>query len=414
MQSARLRSPWVEPLRNLPLVLASLLTAVVAVELLVKLRPAFVEALRDDVLGWTGGMGAAGPWATLLSASVSLVAVALTATALASFANGVKAAPYFALAPLLVAFSAFAIGAVPIELPIAMDTRGLAVASALIWLGGGVLLLGRSAWNLSAGLVVTCAPAIWLAIAYARSRVHAFDGSAQQLMLILVLGSFAAPLIAFAQRRLRAGGDADSELGDQLLRLVERAEQSEARAALAERQLATGGQRGAARDVLSDTARLPRAASRWHTERVVALAALAALVVGVPPATYFAGYLPMRARLDATLAKNVQAKQEVETLSLLRERSERERTELVAQLTVANARATQAELAAAAAATAAGPLPRSASHRSKPTANAPRRQAQQATRDEAAPAPPVEAPPDPAEDLPRLNERSDDPLEGLD
>lgn len=427
MQSMRMKSPWVESFRNLPLVLASLIVVVLAVELLVKLRPAFVEGLRIDVLGFAGNVGVGSSWATLFGASVSLVAVALTAAVLAGFANGVQAAPYFALAPPLVAFSAFAIGAVPIDLPLAMDTRWLAAASALIWLGGGVLLLGRSTWHLVAGFSVTAAPVIWLGIAYSRSQVHSFDGSAQLLMLVLALASIGAPLIAFAERRVRAGRDTDDEVGEQLLRLSERAERSEARAELAERQLASVGTRRATRDDLAATARLqrPRPAIQWRNWGLVLLA------LGAAAAAYVVGYVPLRADLDATLERNAQAEQQVQALSALRQGYERERAELEAQLRAASARAAQAETVLAATSAirrsaspevpAASPVD-GASSVATPSRKAPRTTARQPakplvstpqpTRPSAAPPASQRAAPA-SDDLPRLNERSDDPLEGL-
>jgi hypothetical protein len=271
MRNDRTRhGPLAQTLRRLPLLLLCLFAVVAIVDILLVLRPGLVNSLGERFAPALTG-SATPSWARLMAASVTLGALALTAALLAGFARGVRSAPYLWLAPTWAASCAFVVAHLQLPLPLPLTTPHYAAFAALLWVGGGALFRADSFAGNCVGAALLATPLVLLSMSYMlvhtgpEAAIYPFDFRARLLTLVVGLASVGTPLIAIAWPRERATTTArheDDRLSAQMLDLLERARDSEARAMDAERrlrQLETKFARARAADAL--VAPRPRIAS---------------------------------------------------------------------------------------------------------------------------------------------------------
>lgn len=290
-----------ESVRNLPVVLISLFIAVAGVDILLVTQPAFVSSLRDGWQGWMQG-GVVAPWATVLGAAASVACVAVAAAVLTVVVRGIVEQPYLWLASALVAGCSFAIIRMNVEVPLRLPTPVFACMSAVLLVGGGAFVQGRSVMFSVTGIFLLAVPLALLAIGYTQGQTssgaaYSLDQNARLLLGTLSIASAGTLVIAIAARKLRAlGGSAalGTPSAEQLAELIERARAGELRAAEAEYRLHLVRDEERAPQ-LDDDFELLR--SRGAGLRRFAWWTLAAFVVGGAAYAFFAGYLPLQHQL---------------------------------------------------------------------------------------------------------------------
>ena len=290
-----------ESVRNLPVVLISLFIAVAGVDILLVTQPAFVSSLRDGWQGWMQG-GVVAPWATVLGAAASVACVAVAAAVLTVVVRGIVEQPYLWLASALVAGCCFAIVRMNVEVPLRLPTPVFACMSAVLLVGGGAFLQGRSVMFSITGIFLLAVPLALLAIGYTQGQTssgaaYSLDHNARLLLGTLSIASAGTLVIAIAARRLRAlGGSAalGTPSAEQLAELIERARAGELRAAEAEYRLHLVRDEERAPQ-LDDEYELLR--SRGSGLRRFAWWTSALFVLGGAALAFFAGYLPLQQQL---------------------------------------------------------------------------------------------------------------------
>jgi hypothetical protein len=216
--------------------------------------------------------------------------------------RGIVEQPYLWLASALVAGCCFVIIRINVEVPLRLPTPVFACMSAVLLVGGGAFLLGRSVLFNITGVFLAAVPLALLAIGYTQGQTSAgaaysFDHNARMLLGTLSIASAGTLLIAIAARRLRAlGGSAalDTPSPKQLAELIERARAGELRAAEAEYRLHLVRDRDPVPQ-LDDEYELLR--SRGSGLRRFAWWTLAVCVVSGAAYAFFAGYRPLQQEL---------------------------------------------------------------------------------------------------------------------
>jgi hypothetical protein len=419
-----------ESVRNLPVVLISLFIAVSGVDVLLVTQPSFVSSLRDGWQGWMQG-GVVAPWATVLGAAASVACVAVAGAVLTVVVRGIVEQPYLWLASALVAGCMFAITRMNVEVPLRLPTPAFACMSAVLLVGGGAFLQGRSVLFNFTGIFLATVPLALLAIGYTQGQTSAgaaysVDHNARLLLGTLSIASAGTLVIAVAARRLRdLGGSAalGTPSAKQLAELIERARAGELRAAEAEYRLHLVRDREDASQ-LDDAYEL--LLSRGSGLRRFAWWTLAAFVVGGAAYAFFAGYLPLQQQLASQQKLNhTLAERHAAAIAKLRAEVDSGREAL--RRTV---QPQEPAPPAAAAAPVVVPTPTAAAAASRAEAKAEPRKVEAAARktkpaehQPAAPSAPAasksqRAAETPSQEPARQNRspvsRSDDPLEGLD
>ena len=290
-----------EPLRNLPVVLTSLLIVMAAVDVLLVIQPSPVRTLRDDWQRWVKGAVDA-PWATLVGAGAIIACVAVAAALLTVVVRGISESPYLWIASALVAGCCFWIGRMAVEVPVQMPTPWFAALCALLLVGGGAFFQGRSFITHAAGTFLASMPLMLVGVGYWRAQsgpvpAPPITPDTRTLLSLLAIATVGTPLVGVAARRLRALGGASGRGGhaaDRMVELIERARTSERRAVHAERELQRVMRGGQTAPRLHDDDELVRPKSRnlgmWM---VVALAA------GGAAAAYMTVFRPLQMQLSA-------------------------------------------------------------------------------------------------------------------
>lgn len=290
-----------ESVRNLPVVLISLFIAIAGVDVLLVTQPAFVTSLRDGWQGWMQG-GVVAPWATVVGAAASVACVAVAAAVLTVVVRGIVEQPYLWLASALVAGCSFVIVRMNVEVPLRVPTAVFACMSAVLLVGGGAFLQGRSVLFSITGVFLALVPLALLAIGYTQGQTisgvpYEIDHNARLLLGTLSIASAGTLVIAIAARRLRAlGGSAalGTPSAEQVAELIERARAAELRAAEAEYRLQLTREPGRA-PLLDDEYELLR--SRGTGLRRFGWWTLAVFAVSGAGYAFFAGYLPLQRQL---------------------------------------------------------------------------------------------------------------------
>ena len=346
MQTERVRPvSFSDSLKNLPILLGSLVVAVGLVDLLLVIQPGLLVSLRGS---WQEALPPGSGVSTLVAASVITGAIALAAMTLTWFVRSVRSAPYLTLAPLWVGLCMLVIGRMTVALPIPLPTPAFVAICALLFVGSGVLFETRSPQNNAVGAGLSALPILLLVLGYLLSDV-AFDLSAMLLVLVLALAAVGAPVIAIACRangaKLSGGlGRMQLDPGEQVVELLERARLAEDRATRAEQQLASspawaGGVTANAAPRIGDDdefalSRRSGGGTRWLSWAVAGLA-VAAIGGG-----YALAYAPLESEVEQL---RVQTAKEAEALNFelttLRAASAREKQALEEKLTAAYAAA---------------------------------------------------------------------------
>jgi hypothetical protein len=424
---------WLEPFRSLPLVLLSLFIMVGAVDLLLAVQPALLQAMRGSWQDWTLSHGIAAPWASLLAAAGSVAGVAVASAILATFLRGVQSEPFLWLAPAWVGLCFFVLARMPIALPLPLSMQLFASTAALTVVGGASFLQQRSPLRTFTATLLLVTPIALLCAGYlgqfnAGGARPNFDAAARFAMFVLVVATAGAAAIAVAcGRGLQAGAAGSGELASQVLELLERVKFSETRANEAEQQLRQARGMGRTLALSEDDAAFARLPA--HSARQWPLWAALAFVLGCGASLYFASYLPLRGRLSAEISRNRrQNAEQAQSLASLRAHFDEERAALLQQLSAARAQPASEPSVAPMEPSAAPPAPRAvpprvaktqahapASHRSSSAkSHHASREAAEANDEAPAKAPERAAPAIKPEPNPAGDSTSNDPLEGLD
>jgi hypothetical protein len=239
---------------------------------------------------------------------------------LATFIRGVQTAPYVWLAPLVVGVCCALIGGSVSELPIPMPPRLFAVISALMLLGGGALVYYDSLAQRCAGALLLVAPiGLLIADAAQAGASSSAINALPRVIALLAIAAAAALLLSLANRRVLVPGGSPEQMGERLLELLERAKAGEARAELAERELAgaelhDGNPAHSMLRLTSDEQALELLRPRTLAN-ALPWAAVGCALVAIAGG-YFMGYAPLKQRLTA-LQHSTQAR-EVEQAAALR------------------------------------------------------------------------------------------------
>jgi histone H1/5 len=331
-----------EPLRNLPIVLISLFIVVAGVDALLALQPGILQSLR----AYFSAPASGGTTSSALAAAAMIVGgVALSATTLAAFIRGVRTAPYLCITPVWVCACMLAIARLHTPLPLPVPTSAFVAISALLFVSSGVLFESTSRVSNLIGTAASLLPLTLLSIGYAfNTDAQASFGSDSFLMLfVLALAAAGAPAIAVACRangaKVLGGQASNADMNLQVVELIERARQSEERAAQAERQLMASGSIPPV--VVSSGPRLAldddeMALSRSGGSSSWLGWAAAGVVLAATIGWYMIGVAPLRGELAT--AEQVNAKQVQEhtaALASMRADFERKRANLEQQLSAA-------------------------------------------------------------------------------
>jgi hypothetical protein len=341
IERARPMPLYMEPLRNLPIVLISLFIVVAGVDALLALQPGILQSLRAY---WSTPANGGTTSSALAAAAMIVGGVALSATALAAFIRGVRTAPYLCITPVWVCACMLAIARLHTPLPLPVPTSAFVAISALLFVSSGVLFESPSRVSNLIGTAASLLPLTLLSIGYAfNTDAQASFGSDSFLMLfVLALAAAGAPAIAVACRangaKVLGGPAATADTNLQLVELLERARLSEERAASAERRLAASGSLA---PIAIEAPRLALDADELALARSGGSNAwlgwaAAGVVVAVMIGWYVIGYAPLRGQLAT--AQQVNAKQVQEhtaALASLRADFEHKRADLEQQLAAA-------------------------------------------------------------------------------
>jgi colicin import membrane protein len=340
-ERARPMPLYMEPLRNLPIVLISLFIVVAGVDALLALQPGILQSLR----AYFSAPASGGTTSSALAAAAMIVGgVALSATTLAVFIRGVRTAPYLCITPVWVCACMLAIARLHTPLPLPVPTSAFVAISALLFVSSGVLFESTSRVSNLIGTAASLLPLTLLSIGYAfNSDAQASFGSDSFLMLfVLALAAAGAPAIAVACRangaRVLGGQASHADTSLQVVELLERARLSEERAEHAERQLMASGSippvvlSGPRLALDDDELALSRSGGSngwigWAAAGVVLVATIGWYMIGVAPL-----------RGELATAEQVNAKQVQEhtaALASMRADFERKRTDLEQQLSAA-------------------------------------------------------------------------------
>jgi hypothetical protein len=287
----------------LPLILISLFLVMAAVDGLLVLQPRALQPLRASWQSWAGAGWIPASWASLFATSVAVACCAVSAAVLATFIRAVQTAPYMWLAPLVVGVCCALIGGSVSALPIPIPPGLFAVISTLMLLGGGALVYYDSLAQRCAGALLLVAP-IGLLVADAAqpgassSAIHALP----RVVALLAVAAVAALLLSLANRRVHAPDRSPEQMGERLLELLERAKAGEARAELAERELAgaqvhDGNPAHSMLRLASDEQALELLRPSTLAN-VLPWAAVGCALVAIAGG-YFIGYAPLKQRMTA-------------------------------------------------------------------------------------------------------------------
>jgi hypothetical protein len=342
MQRTERTKQWsADGLRTLPVVLSVLLVVVAIVDLLIAAQPPFLRALEGVLRRFAAISGVSATWSSVTAAAISLAGLALAASLSLAFIRAFQQAPYVGLAPPLIGFAAWVMGSIPVALPLHVTPQIFAGFTAfLVFAGGGMLCATAFAHRL-VGMCLLGTPLFVLTMSYLLStdvEHFPFDQHAQLVFLMLLVATVGTTLIALVwPRGLTAIAGLESA---RLHELSEQARTHEARAAEAERRLAS----------LQSDAEMVAAVIAEDDEDIDALRrkpgqgtlvwAGVAAVVGL----FFAGvvfeYLPVRRELHAArdahhrLAERESAKHTAQRTQWLEERTALERRLAEAELTL--------------------------------------------------------------------------------
>jgi hypothetical protein len=322
-----------ESVRNLPVVLLSLFIAIAAVDVLLVTQPTFVHSLRDSWQSLLVG-GVDDPWPTVLGAAASVACAAVAAAVLTVVVRGIVEAPYLWLASALVSGCSLAIARMTVQIPLGLPTPVFAGMSALLLVGGGAFLQGRSTLLHVTGTFLAAIPLALLAFGYMQGRTstgaeYDIDHAAQLLLGTLAIASVGTMMIALASRRLHAlGGSAalGTPSPEQMAELIERTRASELRAAEAEYRL----------HLVRDGDSVPHLDDAYEITRMrgssfgrFAFWALVLLGIGGGAFGFFARYLPLQQQLASQQKLNhTLTEQHAAAVAKLRADFDREREAL--------------------------------------------------------------------------------------
>jgi hypothetical protein len=236
----------IDPMRTFPIALLSLVIITACVDILLAFQPAMIAPLRDGFQNWVGAGSGLSSWPGLFAASISVLAISVSAAILVSFIRGVKKAPYVWLASLFVSTCTLVMNGLSVKLPWSIPTPLFTTLSALLLIGGGELFLRESVLRICSGIALILTPLALLAVGYVQSNPQAgFNADAQLFAIILAMTSFGTLALSVVSQRMlhdtanRTSMEQKSEqLRIQVVELLERCNAADARAMRAEQQLA--------------------------------------------------------------------------------------------------------------------------------------------------------------------------------
>lgn len=229
--------------RTLPTLLASLLAAVVSVDMLLTLQPSFLSEASQSWQRIISIRPMTTPATTVLAASVSVACIVLSAALLLLFARAALVAPHATLAPAWVALWTLSVVRIPAQLPLPMSMPMFTALSALLFVGASAALCSGTRMGTIIGWMLLVSPLGLLggSLLNAPRTPQAFTRETLLVAGGLLLSAVGVALLSFLRKPARPGANVEGLEGvdvvEELFQQVERAERSEARCADLERQL---------------------------------------------------------------------------------------------------------------------------------------------------------------------------------
>ena len=260
-------SPLAEPndvWRTLPMLLATLLAAVLSVDMLLTLQPAILDQLSGALERVITIRPMPAPVTTVLAASLSVAGVVISAALLLLFSRAALVAPHATVAPAWVALWTLCIVRVPAALPLPMSLPTFTALSALLFVGASAALCSGTRIGTLIGWMLLVSPLGLLGGSLANAAQGGSPLGRDELLVIggLLLSAIGVGLLPLLRKPNASPNSIEGLEGvnvvDELFTQLERAERSEARCAELERQLRVQRQPPPAPPANTQRARTPR------------------------------------------------------------------------------------------------------------------------------------------------------------
>ncbi|MDD9944875.1 MAG: hypothetical protein OXU20_27785 [Myxococcales bacterium] len=227
--------------RSLPVMLGALLSAILAVDMLLAVQPAWLGRMGQALQTAVSTQPISSRLTHVLAGSLAIGVVVISSAVLLAFMRSAVHAPQLSLSPVWVALCMFGLAVANVTPPLPMPTPVFAGLSALVTVGAGTLLWSSSRAKSVFGWVLLASPLLLVAVGhYASPRVGVGRDTAV-FVTGLALSAAGVALSALVAARHdnpnELPGLEGIDVVEELYNQIERAERSEARVVELERQL---------------------------------------------------------------------------------------------------------------------------------------------------------------------------------